>query len=284
MLEGDTELLDKLHRQLLPPFCLWIERRHPHTKPKIYSTPLNEYAIDVVFEGKLQEEFSAGNDLSFIIDDLTIVEANLNKELKVVGTINNGILTNIRFISDEPVKWPKYITLKDWNFWLGDQPTKKRQSFAELDIALQKIQIPELKDSWVKTLFTKADKGRVQIGLWTPAEEAAISNLELEHGLKLPTDFKEFLRTTNGATISGVKLFGCDDVYPLEMNNPHFNPLTIIMVTIAGNIIALDLSRIETVSSVCPVIFFDQQNDEFITLAENFKEWLTKLVDEAIGS
>ena len=99
LLEGETEFLNCLRLQLQPPFFLWVERRTPNTKPAVYRTPPNEYAVDIVFDGKLQEKFSAGNNVSLNIDDLQILEANLEQYLTVIGSVNNGILTNIRFIS-----------------------------------------------------------------------------------------------------------------------------------------------------------------------------------------
>ena len=85
LLEGDSEFLHCLRRQLTPPFFLWVERRSPSTKPQVYKTPPNEYVIDIVFDGSLEDDFSAGSDLSLDIDDLTILETRLKQDLRRLG-------------------------------------------------------------------------------------------------------------------------------------------------------------------------------------------------------
>ncbi len=283
LLDGETEFLNYLRRQLSPPFFMWIERRNPNTKPRIYRTPPNEYVIDIVFDGRLQNEFGVGNDISLDIDDLRILEAKLERELTVIGTVNNGILTNIRFVADEPVRWPKYIQLADWRFLSEKESSKKRIAFDKLDVVIRRIQAGELKYSWVKALFVRAGEQGLQIGLWAPADVTAITTLEHKIGARLPIDFREFLNTTDGASISGAKIFGCEEVYLLKANDLSSDDrLLVLATTEAGNLIALDLSRAGNEAQTCPVIFLEHSKHEAVVLSESFKDWLTKFIDIAL--
>lgn len=282
LLQGDSEFLDCLRRQMSPPFLLEIERRSPNTRPKFRRTPPNEYAIDIIYDGSLEEEFSAGYGISLNIDDLKISEARLKRELTVVGSVNNGVLTNIHFISEGPVKWPKYIQLEDWSFWSEGKSARKRPSFEKLDIPVRRIQVSDMKDSWVKELLVQANQQGVQVGVRPPAEAAAISALEREIAAELPVDFREFLNATNGARVSGSEIFSCDRVYLLDADDLSSDHLLVFATTKFGNPVALDLSQVRKDTGLCPVVFLDHDTGEAVILSESFREWLTRFVEVAL--
>jgi hypothetical protein len=279
LLQGQTEFLECLRRQVSLPFFLWVRRRSPKTKQRFYRTPPNEYTIDIVFDGSLQEEFSAGYDISVDIDDLTIVETRLRQDLRAVGVVHHGILTSIRFFSDGPVKWPKYLQLADWSFWSEGKPAKRRLSLEKLDIPLQRVKISDLKDSWVKELLVHADQQGLRVGVRLPADSTSVSNLEREIGAKLPVDFGEFLNATNGVGIGSGSIFGCDQLYVLDAEGLPSDLLLVFAMDKFGNPVTLDLSQIRYCVESCPVIFLNHDTGEVITAAESFKEWLTKSID-----
>jgi hypothetical protein len=279
LLQGETEFLECLRRQISLPFFLWVRRRSPKTKQRFYRTSPNEYTIDIVFDGSFQEKFSAGYDISLDIDDLTIVETRLKQDLRVVGVIYHGILTSIRFFSDEPVKWPKYLQLEDWSFWSEGKPAKKRLSFEKLDILLQRVQVSDLKESWVKELLVHADQQGLRVGVRPPADPTFVPNLEREIGAKLPVDFGEFLDATNGVGIGSGSIFGCDQLYVLDAEGLPSDLLLVFAMDKFGNPVTLDLSQVRDDVELCPVIFLNHDTGEVIAAAESFKEWLTKSID-----
>lgn len=281
LLQGDNEILSKLRQQLQPPLFMEIRRRSPSTKPKVYNTPPNEYHIDIVFDERFEKKFSIGSKVSLEIDDLQIFDQNLNQELKVIGVVNKGIFTNIRFVSNKPIKWPKSIKLTTWKFNGNNKTSQERISFEKLSqIKVEKeSKIDDLKISWVKELFKKLSRKKVFFALQSPVENMLILSLEEKFGGNLPEDFKEFFMSTNGATILGANIFDCDELYLLEETRLSSDKLLVFLIDQYGSPLVINLSKCK--NKHCHIEYFDGELNQFITLANSFKEWLTKFIETA---
>jgi hypothetical protein len=282
LLEGDTQLLRYLRRQVRAPFCLWVRRFTPKTRQAFYRTPANEYAITIVYDDLLRNDFSAGAGVSLVIDDLTIVEPKLRRELRVVGQVHDGILGIVRFIAPEAVKWPKTIGLADWHFTCNGQRTQHRVCFDKLDLAVQRITVAGLPDSWVKDLLAAADAEGVPVSLWPGADPATVSLLEEQAGDSLPADYLEFLRVTNGANVWRTKVFGTSEAYLLEAEGLPSGRFLAISTDEAGDVVALDLSHADGSKQTSPVVHLYHDTGEMTELAPSFREWLAGLVADAI--
>jgi cell wall assembly regulator SMI1 len=282
LLEGDTSLLACLRRQITPPFCRWVERMTPTMKIRSYRTAPTDYAISVVYDDLLRNEFSAGAGVSLVIDDLTIVEPKMKRELQVIGRVRDGILTQVRFIAPEAVKWPKTIGLADWHFTCNGQRTQHRVCFDKLDLAVQRITVAGLPDSWVKDLLAAADAEGVPVSLWPGADPATVSLLEEQAGDGLPPDYLESLRVTNGASVWRTKVFGTSEAYLLEAEGLPSGRFLVISTDEAGDVVALDLFHADGSRGTSPVVHLYHDTGEMTHLAPSFREWLARLVADAI--
>ena len=273
LLEGESKLLAVLRSQLSPPFHLRIERRTPETKPAIYRTPPNEYHIDLVYDDSLSGEYSAGGSVTLKIDDLVIVDKHLNKCVVVEGHVNRGILANIVFRAPGPVRWPRHLRADDWWYVRADGVrSKHRENLSHLGVICNRPEIANLPEGWFRDYVLAAFDGGSALVIRGPAVDDAIRSLEARLSAALPPDFSEFLRATDGANLSGTRVFGSDEVY--ELDEREFGRSKIAFAqTIDSSLCAFDLSQYDG-GLAYPVLFFDHTSREVTVVTNSFREWL----------
>jgi hypothetical protein len=132
LLDGETNVMESLRRQLEPPFFSRVQRRR---NPGGDREP-GEYHLDVVFNESLLGEFSIGESVNVDIDDLRIRDQRVEGEIEIVARIRDGVLTRIIARTAKAVSWPRYIRADDWWFVLstekGPWRSKRRQSLQHL--------------------------------------------------------------------------------------------------------------------------------------------------------
>jgi hypothetical protein len=132
LLDGETNVMESLRRQLEPPFFSRVQRRR---NPGGDREP-GEYHLDVVFNESLLGEFSIGEAVNVDIDDLRIRDQRVEGEIQIVARIRDGLLTKIIARSAKQTSWPRYIRADDWWFVLttekGPWRSKRRQSLQHL--------------------------------------------------------------------------------------------------------------------------------------------------------
>lgn len=277
LLDGDTEFLAALRSQLVPPFFQRIERRTPTSKPKIYRTPPNEYHIDIVYDDCLSEEFSAGTALAMRIDDLVVVDRRLSGNITVEGRVSRGILTNIVFRADVPVRWPKHLRADDW--WYkgknGDR-VNSRDDLGSLQCFVSRPTLADLPDGWFREFLRGEFDQDAGVTLRQPASKGAVLDLETSIGTTLPSDYSEFLFSTDGALLWGEVVFGCNEVYALDEDD--FGHGKVVFSQAAdGSLFAFDMSEYGG-GREYPVVLFDHDSQETEVVATSFMEWLASVV------
>jgi hypothetical protein len=274
LLDGNTEFLAVLRSQLSPPFHLRIERRTPKTKPAIYRTPPNEYHIDFVYDDRLRGDYSAGSSVSLKIDDLVVVDQRLPDCVVVEGHVNRGVLANIVFRSQEPVRWPKHLRADEWWYVRADGVrSEHRVDLSELDATCGRPKIEDLPDGWVRDFLLAAFDGGSAVVICEGAREHEISDLEARLSVAIPPDFADFLRATDGATLWEANVFGCDEVFKLD-EREFGGAKVVFSQTIDGSFCAFDLNRYAG-SLEYPVLFFDHESQEVSVVSRSFREWLS---------
>lgn len=140
LLDGETNLMESLRRQLEPPFFCRVYRHVPRGKACSDATQ-HTYRFDIVFNEALLGEFSVGDGVNFQINDLRIRDHRVEGEIQIAAEIREGVITEIRAASTKAISWPKYLRADDWWFVLdtdkGPWRSKRRQSLKHLGRIVQ---------------------------------------------------------------------------------------------------------------------------------------------------
>ncbi len=135
LLDGETNLMESLRRQLEPPFFCRVHR-HPMRRGESGKDGPARYRYDIVFNEALLGEFSVGDAVNLEISDLRIRDQRVEGEIRILAKVRDGVITEILAETEKPVSWPKYLRADDWWFVLQTQKgpwrSKRRQSLEHL--------------------------------------------------------------------------------------------------------------------------------------------------------
>ena len=78
----------------------------------------DRYELALVYDGSAVDTHSIGDNVTFDIDDLLVLDRRLEMALPCVGHVSNGILSNVIISAPSPRRWPKTLSVHDW-FYVG---------------------------------------------------------------------------------------------------------------------------------------------------------------------